>query len=77
MPWSTSDMRPGEQSLWLARLYEKTVTGIRTLGLPKAVEEKALRVRIPTLADQARAMRMARDFPPGENKPSGIIQFLE
>ena len=74
MTRSTGEMDKGGQAAWLVRLYEKTVAGIRRHGLPSR-SAGVLSVRVPTLMEQARAMRRLDILPPGLNTPSGVIRF--
>lgn len=71
---STADMEPGAEAAWLLRLHEKTVAGIRRHGLP-ALADGELAVRVPSLMEQARAMRKLDTLPPGKNTPGGVIAF--
>ena len=75
--WSTSDMKKDGQTGWLVRLYEKSVNGVREFGLPSEHSRGTLAVRLPTLAEQARTMRYRDPLPPGNNVPSGVIDFLD
>lgn len=75
--WSTSDMKKDGQTGWLVRLYEKSVNGVRELGLPSEHSRGTIAVRLPTLAEQARTMRYRDPLPPGNNVPSGVIDFLD
>lgn len=74
MARSTNEMEKGGQAAWLVRLYEKTAGGIRRHGLP-ARSEGVLSVQVPTLMRQARIMRKLDILPPGQNTPSGVIDF--
>ncbi|MGF0009327.1 MULTISPECIES: hypothetical protein [Desulfovibrio] len=75
--WSTSDMKKDGQTGWLVRLYEKSVNGVREFGLPSEHSRGTIAVRLPTLAEQARTMRYRDPLPPGNNVPSGVIDFLD
>lgn len=75
--WSTFDMKKDGQTGWLVRLYEKSVNGVREFGLPSEHSRGTIAVRLPTLAEQARAMRYRDPLPPGNNVPSGVIDFTD
>ena len=75
--WSTSDMKKDGQTGWLVRLYEKSVNGVREFGLPSEHSRGTIAVRLPTLAEQARTVRYRDPLPPGNNVPSGVIDFLD
>ncbi|WP_303996213.1 hypothetical protein [Desulfovibrio piger] len=75
--WSTSDMKKDGQTGWLVRLYEKSVNGVREFGLPSEHSRGTIAVRLPILAEQARTMRYRDPLPPGNNVPSGVIDFLD
>ena len=75
--WSTSDMKKDGQTGWLVRLYEKSINGVREFGLPSEHSRGTIVVRLPTLAEQARTMRYRDPLPPGNNVPSGVIDFLD
>lgn len=74
--WSTSDMSRAGQTNWLARLYEKTVSGIRANGLPRESSGE-LNIKVPRLDEQARAMTHRDILPPDHNPPSGVLDWLE
>lgn len=74
MQKSTSDMESRGQAIWLVRVHEKIALGIRRYGLPSRGEGE-LTVRVPTLLEQARAMRRLDTLPPGSNTPGGVIEF--
>lgn len=75
--WSTFELHKDGQTDWLVRLYEKTVNGMRDIGLPSEINDGVLSVRIPTLAEQARVMRRRDIRPPGHNAPSGVLSFTD
>lgn len=75
--WSTFDMKKDGQNGWLVRLYEKSVNGVREFGLPSEHSRGTIAVRLPTLAEQARTMRYRDPLPPGNNVPSGVIDFTD
>lgn len=78
MAWSTTDMKRDGQAEWLVRLYEKTVNAVRTFGrIPSEGTDGVMNVKIPTLADQARAFRYRPQLPPGKNVPTGQVEFLD
>lgn len=71
-------MEKDGQAAWLVRLYEKTVNGIRNYGkIPAEADDGVLTVSIPTVAEQARALRYRDPLPPGHGVPSGVVDFLE
>ena len=74
--WLTTDMHKDGQTDWLVRLYEKTINGIRDVGLPAEVNNQILAVQIPLVADQADVMRYREPLPPGNNLPTGQIEFI-
>lgn len=67
-------MEHGGEAAWLAHLHEKTVAGVRRHGLPSRADGE-LAVRVPSLLEQARAMRKLDTLPPGRNTPGGVIAF--
>ena len=70
-------MKKDGQTGWLVRLYEKSVNGVREFGLPSEHSRGTIAVRLPTLAEQARTMRYRDTMPPGNNVPSGVIDFTD
>lgn len=75
--WSSFTTHKDGQTDWLVHLYEKSVNGIRQFGLPSEVDTGVLVIKTPTLADQARIMRYRDLLPPGNNAPTGVIEFLD
>jgi len=70
-------MKKDGQTDWLVRLYEKSINGIRSHGLPSETNKGVISVQMPTLQRQAEVMRYRDLLPPGNNIPTGVIKFLD
>ena len=73
MTWKTSEMERCGQPLWLVKMYELTVKGIRKYGLPSEVSGQVLAVKVPTLMVQADVMRRSPPKAPGKEVGTLII----
>lgn len=75
--WSTSDLQRDGQTDWLVRLYEKTVNAVRELGGVPSDSYSVMSIQTPNLDAQAAAMRYQDQYPPGNNAPTGVLDWLE